>query len=179
MFKNVFTALAFMLTTVTASAAGPQTGPIIKDFGPVFEVPHSSYNLAKDTLYKVSMDVAATGDFTEDLNRSLISAARFLNMHARNGIDAKNIEFAVIVHGPASKDMLTDKGYEKRHQEANPNTALLNQLGEAGAKIYLCGQSASYMKITADELNPAVTMALSAMTVHVRLQSEGYTLIPF
>ena len=30
-----------------------------------------------------------------------------------------------------------------------------------------------------DEFNPAVTIAVSAMTAHVRLQQEGYTLIPF
>jgi hypothetical protein len=35
------------------------------------------------------------------------------------------------------------------------------------------------MKMAPGEFNPAVTMALSAMSAHVRLQSEGYTLIPF
>jgi intracellular sulfur oxidation DsrE/DsrF family protein len=179
MIRKLMSCLSILLLAGTAYAAGPPTGPVIKDFGPVFPVPEGSYNLAKDTHYKVTMDVSATGDFPEDLNRSFMSAARFLNMHARNGIEAKNIEFALIVHGPAGKDLLGDKGYEKRYQEPNPNTALLNQLGEAGVKIYLCGQSAAYMKIAAAELNPAVTMALSAMTVHVRLQSEGYTLIPF
>lgn len=179
MFKKVIAALPVFLLATTVYAAGPPTGPIIKDFGPVFSVPEGSYNLAKNTHYKVTMDVAATGDFPEDLNRSLVSAARFLNMHARNGIDEKNIEFALIVHGPASKDMLGDEGYEKRYQELNPNTKLLEQLSDAGVNIYLCGQSATYMKITDKELNPAVTMALSAMSAHVRLQSEGYTLIPF
>jgi len=45
--------------------------------------------------------------------------------------------------------------------------------------IYLCGQTAAYRGFAAEELSPVVTMALSAMTAHVRLQSEGYTLIPF
>jgi hypothetical protein len=35
------------------------------------------------------------------------------------------------------------------------------------------------MKMAPEEFNPAVAMALSAMSAHVRLQSEGYTLIPF
>ena len=179
MFRKLIAGASLLLLTAASYAAGPTTGPIIKDFGPVFPVPEGSYNLAADTHYKVSMDVAATGDFPEDTNRHLVSAARFLNMHARNGIDPKNIDFALIVHGPASKDMLGNEGYKKRYEEENPNTALLNQLGQAGVKIYLCGQSATYMKIAAEELNPAVTMALSAMSAHVRLQSEGYTLIPF
>jgi intracellular sulfur oxidation DsrE/DsrF family protein len=52
-------------------------------------------------------------------------------------------------------------------------------LGKAGVKIYLCGQTAAFKGYGAEEFHPAVTIALSAMTVHVRLQSEGYTLIPF
>ena len=176
---KILIAVSVMLLGATSYAAGPPTGPIIKDFGPVFEVLEGSYNLDKNTHYKVTMDVSATGDFPEDLNRNFVSTARFLNMHARNGIDPANIEFAIIVHGPAGKDLLDDKAYEKRYHEPNPNTLLLQQLSEAGVKIYLCGQSAAYMKLGADEMNPAVTMALSAMTAHVRLQSEGYTLIPF
>jgi intracellular sulfur oxidation DsrE/DsrF family protein len=75
--------------------------------------------------------------------------------------------------------LLDDASYNKRYKQSNPNTQLLKQLGDAGVTIYLCGQSAAYMKLGADEMNPTVTMALSAMTAHVRLQSEGYTLIPF
>jgi len=52
-------------------------------------------------------------------------------------------------------------------------------LNEAGVKIFLCGQTAAYRGFATEELHPAVTMALSAMTAHVRLQSEGFTLIPF
>ncbi len=63
--------------------------------------------------------------------------------------------------------------------QPNPNTAMLKALGDAGVTIYLCGQSAAHRGYGVEELNPAVTMALSAMTAHVRLQSEGYTLIPF
>lgn len=175
-------ALATFLSAVAATstlAANPVTGPVIKNFGPVFAPPDNAYNLAADTRYKVSMDVYQTGDFPEDSNRSIESAARFLNMHARNGIDPGNIEFALIVHGPATKDVLTDAAYESRYEEINPNTAILQELQQAGVKIYLCSQSAAYMQFGYDEFNPAVTIAVSAMTAHVRLQKEGYTLIPF
>ena len=161
------------------NAADPQTGPVIKDFGPVFEVPEGSLNLEKDSHYKVSMDVSATSESSADLNRRLESAARFLNLHARNEIDADKIEFAIIVHGPAGKDLLKDDAYEARFKQPNPNSGMLKALGDAGVKIYLCGQTAAYRGFAVEELNPAVTMALSAMTAHVRLQSQGFTLIPF
>lgn len=177
--RKLMTCLSILLMAGTAYAAGPQTGPVIKDFGPVFAVPDGSYNLQKNTHYKVSMDVAATGDSPGDRSRHLESAARFLNMSARSGIDPKDIEFAIIVHGPATKDLLGNEGYQKRYEEPNPNTALLKALGEAGVEIFICAQSAAFMKMSTEEFNPAVTIALSAMSAHVRLQSEGYTLIPF
>ena len=83
------------------------------------------------------------------------------------------------MHGSAGKDLLNDSAYEARFEKPNPNTAMLSALHGAGVKIYLCGQTAAYRGFAADEINPAVSVALSAMTAHVRLQSEGYTLIPF
>ena len=160
-------------------AAEALTGPVIEAYGPVYEVPGKAWNLEPDKHYKVSMDVSATEDFSGSLNHRLESAARFLNMHARNGIDPGNIELAVVVHGAASRDLLTDDAYRARFDEPNPNTALLAALHDAGVTIYLCGQTAVHRGLRAEDLNPAVSLALSAMTAHVRLQSEGFTLIPF
>jgi intracellular sulfur oxidation DsrE/DsrF family protein len=178
--QRILLATTLLVLAATSNSAEPPTaGPVVKTFGPVFAPPENAYNLAPDVHYKVSMDVSRTGDFPEDRNRSIESAARFLNMHARNGIPPENLEFALIVHGPATKDLLTDAAYQARYEEANPNTAMLRELEQAGVKIYLCSQSAAYKNFTWNEFNPAVTIAVSAMTAHVRLQQEGYTLIPF
>ncbi|WOJ97198.1 DsrE family protein [Congregibacter brevis] len=160
-------------------AAEPEVGPIVPSFGPVMMPPPGSYNLDPDVHYKVSMDMYTTPDFPEDQNRHLISAARFLNMHARNGIPAENIDFALIVHGKAAKDLLTDEAYQARYNEPNPNTALLKELHAAEVPIYLCSQTAAFRGMAPEEFSPTVTMSLSAMTAHVRLQQEGYTLVPF
>lgn len=173
----VYAGIFFLFNNVYAD--GPQTGPVIDGFGPVFEVPEGSMNLEKGKHYKISMDVSATADSNDELNRRLESAARFMNMHARNGIKVEHMEFAIIVHGPAGKDILTDEAYAARFNQPNPNTAMLNALSDVGVRIYLCGQTAAYRGFDVEELSPAVTIALSAMTAHVRLQSEGYTLIPF
>lgn len=178
-FRKLWVCMIFAFAAGNTLAVEPQTGPVIKDFGPVFEVPEGSWNLQEGVHYKVSMDVSATGENSGDLNRRIESAARFLNLHARNGIDPKNIEFAIIVHGSAGKDLLTNVAYQTRFEVPNPNTAMLNALGDAGVVIYLCGQTTAYRGFSADELSPVVTTALSAMTAHVRLQAEGYTLIPF
>ncbi|MBT8069679.1 MAG: DsrE family protein [Xanthomonadales bacterium] len=177
-FRNGLIVL-ILLSPVSLLAAEARSGPIISNFGPVYEVPEGAWNLEKGKAYKVSMDVSATADFSGDLNRRIESAARFLNMHARNGIEMEDIDFAIVVHGSAGKDLLKDAAYEARFDEVNPNTPMLSDLAGAGVKVYLCGQTAAHRGLAAEDLHPAVTMALSAMTAHVRLQSEGYTLIPF
>jgi intracellular sulfur oxidation DsrE/DsrF family protein len=176
-FAATFAATA--LTFNAAFAAEPELGPVVPSFGPVMAPPPGSYNLDPDVHYKVSMDMYTTPDFPDEQNRHLVSAARFLNMHARNGIPADNIEFALIVHGKAAKDLLTDEAYEARFNEVNPNSALLKELNAANVPIYLCMQTAAVRGMAPEEFSPTVTMSLSAMTAHVRLQQEGYTLIPF
>ncbi|EAQ98267.1 DsrE family protein [Congregibacter litoralis] len=167
------------MTVSNAWSAEPTLGPVVPNFGPVMAPPAGSFNLDPNVHYKVSMDMYTTPDFPGDQNRHLTSAARFLNMHARNGIPAENIEFALIVHGKAAKDLLTDEAYEERYNEPNPNTALLEELHAANVPIYLCSQTAAFRGMAPEEFSPTVTMSLSAMTAHVRLQQEGYTLVPF
>ena len=102
------------LLALPVAAAPPATGPVVPNFGPVMAPPADAFNLVPGTRYKVSLDVATTGDFVEDRNRMLESAARFMNMHARNGIDPKDIDFALVVHGAATRDLLTDEVYRER-----------------------------------------------------------------
>ena len=167
-------------------AAGPsvsigkaETGPVIENYGPVYAVPDGSYNLDAATHYKVLFDISKSGEFAMAFNPSMDSAARFLNMHARNGIDMENIELALVVHGEAARDVLTDEAYRDRFGVVNPNSRMVEQFRNVGVRIYLCGQSAMHKGFTMSELNPAVTMAVSAMTAHVRLQAEGFRLMPF
>ncbi len=62
--RKLMTCLSILLTGgAPHTPPGRKRGPVIKDFGPVFAAPDGSYNLEKNTHYKVSMDVAATGDF--------------------------------------------------------------------------------------------------------------------
>ena len=159
--------------------AQPQTGPTVPSFGPVMAPPPGSFNLDPETHYKVSIDVGETAEFPGDQSRKLTSVARFLNMHAQQGIPPENIEFAVIVHGMAANDLLTDKAYRARFSSPNPNTALLDELHEAGVTVYLCSQTAAFRQMDPSEFREDVVMAVSAMTTHVELQQQGYTLIPF
>ena len=176
--------LFFLLSTLFAvaglqAAEPPVTGPVIEGYGPTFAVPEGSYNLGAGKKYKVVMDVGKGPDDPAELNRSIDSMARFINMHARNGIDPDDLEIAIVLHGSGARTALNAEAHEKNFQVENGTAALIKALGENGVKIYLCGQTAGYYGYGLDDLLPEVTMAVSAMTAHIRLQSEGYQLIPF
>lgn len=145
-----------------------RNGPVFKDFGPVADVDTSVAIPATATLRHV-FDVGAQSENGEP-NRTLVSAARFINMHARAGVETDRVQVAVIVHGKAIYDVSGG---------APDNAELVAALVEHGVKIYVCGQTAAYYDVARSDLLPGVEMALSAMTMHALLQQQGYTLNPF
>lgn len=144
------------------------TGPVIQDYGPVADI-ELTLPVPKDAVLRHSFDVSQRAEH-EDLNRTLVSAARFINMHARAGVDADNIKVAVVVHGTAVHDV---------SRETSSSVGLVAALIDHGVRIVVCGQSAAYYDVKSENLLPGVEMALSAMTVHALLQQQGYTLNPF
>lgn len=176
--KTAGRALVLVFLVMPLLAAEAPTGPVIEHYGPVFDTSTASFKLDPSVRYRAVMDVSGSPTDTAALNRSIESAARYLNMHVRDGVPLSNLELAVVLHGTASKDALSDKAYASRFETNNPNTELLKALSLAGVKIYLCGQTAGYRGYGIEELNPAVTMATSAMTVLSRLQVEGWSLLP-
>lgn len=145
-----------------------RTGPVFEDYGPVADV-DVSIPVADDAVFRHSFDVGTRAEEGQP-NSTLVSAARFINMHARAGVDTDRIEVAVVVHGKAIDDV----------SGAAPGSAeLVAALIDQGVKIYVCGQTAAYYGVAKKDLLPGVELALSAMTMHALLQQEGFTLNPF
>jgi intracellular sulfur oxidation DsrE/DsrF family protein len=174
MRRVLIAALAASSLALPALAAPEDfvAGPAVPSYGRSAPVP--SATLPADTHLKVAFDVDKASE-EGAVSRNLDSAARFLNMHALAGVPDGNISVAIVVHGPAAMDLVTDA----RRGAPNPNAALIAELLAAGASIQLCGQTAAAKDITEADLLPGVTMALSAMTAHALLQQDGYTLNPF
>lgn len=171
--------IVIFLSAAPAATADPVTGPVVENYGPVYAVPEGSFNLDPEQDYKVIMDVGKGPDDPVERNRYVESAARFLNMNARNGLRVDKLQLALVLHGSAGRAALSDAAYEAQFGAPNPDKAMLEELRQAGVDIYLCGQTAAHRGFAPDQLLPQVTLAVSAMTVHVRLQQEGYRAILF
>lgn len=171
--------LSLMPARASAQPSGPAKGPVIADYGPVYTVPNPGLATPMLQELKIRFDVSRTGPDVKTLSPALETAARFLNMHAKAGVSLERLKVAVVLHGEAAKDVLTNDAYRKRHGIDNPNLPLLVELKQAGVRLYLCGQSAGSRGIGANDVAAPVQMALSAMTAHLVLNHEGYVLNPF
>jgi len=171
--------LSLVFVSFQALAAETETGPVIANFGPVYAVPEGSFNLDPKRPYKILMDIGKGPDDPSALNQNIETAARILNMHARNGIKPENLKIAMVLHGSGIHSALNDPSYSDRFVVPNSNKELIAALLNAGVDIYVCGQSAAYNGYTLEDLLPGIKMAVSAITVHVRLQQDGYQAILF
>ena len=179
-FLMTLAALA-LATPAAAQEAEWELGPVFEDFGPHVAV-EGVEPFAPDTAFAHSFDEA---DRSPDRrNRGFESAARFINMHAANGVGPAHIRTAVVVHGSAVLDVLTDEALAARAEDgekpaANPSGAMVREMLAQGVRFIVCGQSAAGQGVSKDDLIPGVEMALSAMTAHALLQQQGYTVNPF
>jgi intracellular sulfur oxidation DsrE/DsrF family protein len=183
MLRNSFVALAAAVFTLgTPSAAQDfsafREGPVFTEFGAVARI-DPDVEVPADAKFKVAFDaVQPAGE--DGMNRSIESAARFINMHVLHGVPLDNIEVAVVVHGKASLDVLNRTAYAARFDGKDSLTAApLAEMIAKGVKVYICGQSAMANGIAKEDLVEGVQVTISAMTAHAMLQQQGYTINPF
>ena len=171
------TALAFQGPQTAHAQTTTTVGPVINSTGPVFPVT-PTFETPLDLEYRVAFDVSETGG-SDRISTSLNTVARFLNMHAQAGVPRAQLGAAVVVHGSAVLDVLSEEAYREHTAGANPNATLLQELLDAGVRVVVCGQSAAAQGYDPSELADGVELALSAMTAFVVLQHEGYLVNPW
>ncbi len=179
---NIRLPLALVLAIIfqaTVFAQTKSTGPIIKDYGKVWKVDQPDFKVDTSKTFKVVFDVANSPEGHDTTNAYIETAARFLNMHAQSGVPAKQLKVALVLHGKAIKDIISNEAYKKRYGSNNPNKGLIEDLLQVGAQVIVCGQSAASRGLSRDEFIDGVQLSLSAMTALIQLQDENYRLIKF
>jgi len=176
----VLVAVALSIATTQAQQQpASQSGPLIQSGGEVYATPHIDFQTPLDMTYKVVFDLASRETSATSINDGLNTIARFLNMHAKAGIPASQMQLAVVVHGGAARDLLRNAEYKQRTKEDNPNIAMVEELSKAGVRIIVCGQTAAASGFTKEMFVEPVEMALSAMTAFAVLQEQDYRLNPY
>ena len=180
--KNLqYTLLISILLSVgfIGNAQNKEIEPIIKDFGPVFEIKEMDFQVDTTLEYKAVFDIMNSPDENDKRNTWIETAARFLNMHVKNGVPAKQVKAVLVVHNKASKDLIMSEAYKKRYGTDNPNEKMIKALLDADVQIIFCGQSSMARGFPKSELIPGVQLGLSAMTALIHFQNKDYQLIKF
>jgi intracellular sulfur oxidation DsrE/DsrF family protein len=178
--------LIFASTLLADPTGDPQyKHPLIKQHGGIVALPEAAHQPAKNS--KVILDI--TTDKREgDVLLGFDRAALILNQYTEAGAGVKNgLKMAIVLHGPATKAALSHEGYA-RHTDSyhtdlgksqNPNLKLIGELKKAGVEVFVCGQALAHHGYAASDVAPEVTIAVSAATVNINLQMDGYAYIPF
>ena len=159
--------------------AAQENQKIVKDFGQTFDVENPDIKTDLNANHKIIFDVTQSSEDKSVVNKYIETAARFLNMHAKAGLQPEQLHVAITIHGGAWQDIMTNEAYKEKFGVDNPNFELINQLTEAGVDIILCGQTAGARGLNKTNVNPNVKFALSAMTALLQYQNNGYRFMKF
>lgn len=172
--------LCFLIATFITTNLYAQEAkyPIVKNFGGIYKIPNA-LNPDTEIEYKIAIDLKTLQRDKESINPGLNNVARMMNLHGLGGIKDENMNVAVIIHGGATDVILTNEAYQQRYELDNPNIPLIEALKEAGAKIYVCGQSLLGRKYEHDQVNPEVVIGLSMLTVFTTHMHNGFVPLVF
>lgn len=177
--RGIFLFVLSLILSHIIGAQNKESGPVIKEFGEVWKIENIDFKVDDTKTYKAVFDIMNSPKDSSQLNASIETAARFLNMHAQSGVPLEQLKVALVVHNKASKDVITSEAYKAKYGTDNPNEKLLNDLIDAGADIIFCGQSSASRGFPKEELIDGVQLSLSAMTALIQLQDDNYRLIKF
>ncbi|MBL8818388.1 MAG: DsrE family protein [Planctomyces sp.] len=150
--------------------------PIVTGFGGVAVV--SGASESPRAGMKVVFDVTAAPQTDSEVNRGLDRVARLLNLYGISGMKASDVQITVVLHGEATRSVLTNQAWATRYETSeNPNLLLIESLNTAGVEIIVCGQALNSKTIRRDEVSGNVSVAVAAMTVLLNRQADGYTSI--
>ncbi len=164
------------------AAAGDTTKPTmvtprIDGYGAIVPLPQAA--VPPKAGSRVVFDIAGAGE-PDKVVKGLDSVASFLNLAAEAGIAPETLNVTAVLHGPATKAVLRPEVYAKKTTASgNPNHELIRKLKAAGVELYVCGQALAHQRYAVEDVLPDVTVAVSAATVTVSRQMDGYAYLPY
>lgn len=163
----------------TAAAAVPLAAeeplfvyPLIKGYGGIAAQPDAVEPPRRGA--KIVFDITADSK-PDEVQRGIEAVARYLNLNAQAGLAPSDVKLALVLHGGATRCALNDEAYARvASAPANPNLPLLRELQKNGVELFVCGQSLARNKFPSGDVAKELTIAVSAMTVNVNKQLDGY-----
>jgi len=183
--QGVVLVLSLVVTGATAPAADPappaapapprlslpQEFPQIEGYGSVVALPEAGERPRIGG--RVVFDTTSAAPAGKP-NRGLESAARLVNLYAKEGMAASRPQIAVILHFNAMPAALVDEAHGRTGGGSNPNRELVEKLLANGVEVWVCGQSVVRGGHALADILPGIKVAHSAMVFNMNRQQDGW-----
>ena len=130
--------VALALTAAVADSRSPSgktelVYPVVPGHGGVVPLPRAAEQPRKGA--KAVFDITADAK-PDAVNMGLEYVAGLLNLYGAAGLKAGDVKIAAVLHGEATKAVLSDTAYAARFKAAaNPNLPLIRDLKKAGVEL--------------------------------------------
>lgn len=150
--------------------------PVINGYGKIKYSKNVAVQPDNNLTYKIVYKIT-TSDTREGVNKGLNGIAHAINMLGCADIKSNAVKIVATIQGPATSIVLTDKAYQEKFGQNNPNTKIIELLSSYGVKLFVCSQATAYKKIEEEQINENITQALSGSSVLLNYQLKGYALM--
>lgn len=157
----------------------PKQNPLIKSYGAVWSIPDADHKPDPSIEYKVLIELTENSAKPDTMNIYLEAVATLINLHAVEGVPAKNLKVVVVLRKMATNAVFNNEWYKERFKTHNPNLQLIKELAGAGVEFYVCGQTLIRAKIDKSKLVPEAKVASAVLSTMTTLQLQGYAPIKF
>ncbi len=171
---NRIVSIVLLVMMAHVATAQEKVNPIIKDFGPVYEIPDAVEKPDPKMKYNLLVDLIMASARPDTINLGIEAAITLLNLHGVGGVPKKNLNMVMAVHNAAGYTVMNNEAYKARYKTDNPNLPMIKALVDAGVKIVVCGQTLKKRGIDPAALAPGVGIATSALTTITTYQLKGY-----
>lgn len=163
--------------TATAKPEVTWVHPVIPKFGGVHPRPDAAAQPDPNADYKIFVDVESTPKDMGEMLPSLWRLARLVNLMGYAKVPPGHVHIVAVLDEKAGLAGLTNAAFRKyaKVKKDNPNLEILHALHKAGVTVLICSQAMAGMGLKDGDIDPSVTISLSALTDPVVYGHEGYT----
>jgi intracellular sulfur oxidation DsrE/DsrF family protein len=129
--------------------------------------------------YKVVYDIHSA-DIAAGISRGLYFARGLIEAYGKQGVEPKQLDVHLVLHGDAALVLLVDDTYRDAVGDpfaVNLNARITQDLLDLGVSVEICHSAMKAKGWTADDILPDVTIVHDGYTRLIQLQNEGYAYI--
>lgn len=106
--------------------------PVIEGFGKIVDAPEATLQPSAEEVHQIVFSASSDKTMPDGTNANLWRTARAVNVYGSAGVEQENRDFVVIVHGGATKAIMSEEASQAANGKTNPNLELIAALQEAG-----------------------------------------------